>query len=359
VLLLTIRILLAAVLVAAGMAKLLDRAGTEFALEEFSVPERFVPWAATLLPAAELGAAGGLLIDPLVRAGAGAALVLLLVFAGGILRALRAGRTPDCHCFGQLHSEPAGARTLLRNAVLALAAATVTGLGPGRTFDDVSPIGFVELILALLVLGLSLYTARLRDELARATAPPPEPGPLSVGRRLPPLVLRDLSRAGEPPVKLSELAGPASPLLVVLTSSGCPACAALLPAVARWQTALSDQLSVVVVGLGPVTENRRLAAVHAVQRLLADPDDAVRARFGPLPTPGAVLLDPDGRIAAGPVIGPVGIEAMIRSHRSAPRPGVLPPPVDPRRRLREVVAARAAALADSRLGAATIEPGRP
>ena len=37
-----------------------------------------------------------------------AALALLLAFVGGIVVNLARGTTPDCHCFGQLHSEPAG-----------------------------------------------------------------------------------------------------------------------------------------------------------------------------------------------------------------------------------------------------------
>ena len=36
------------------------------------------------------------------------ALVLLLLFVGGISYNVARGRSPDCHCFGQLHSAPAG-----------------------------------------------------------------------------------------------------------------------------------------------------------------------------------------------------------------------------------------------------------
>ena len=33
---------------------------------------------------------------------------LLLAFVGGIAFNMARGNAPDCHCFGQLHSEPAG-----------------------------------------------------------------------------------------------------------------------------------------------------------------------------------------------------------------------------------------------------------
>src|SRR5205823_5892408 len=39
------------------------------------------------------------------------------------------GRRPDCHCFGQLHSAPAGWPTLIRNLVLAAIAGAVVAFG--------------------------------------------------------------------------------------------------------------------------------------------------------------------------------------------------------------------------------------
>src|SRR4029077_1482291 len=45
---------------------------------------------------------------------------------------------PDCHCFGALHSEPAGAKTLVRNVILAAIAAFVVVSDPGA-----SPWGWI------------------------------------------------------------------------------------------------------------------------------------------------------------------------------------------------------------------------
>jgi hypothetical protein len=69
--------------------------------------------AATLLPASTAwwGALG--------------ALALLSVFVAGIGINLARGRTPECHCFGQLHSAPAGWKTLARNGILAAVAGFV------------------------------------------------------------------------------------------------------------------------------------------------------------------------------------------------------------------------------------------
>ena len=57
-------------------------------------------------------------------------LVLSLVFSVAIALSLARGRAPECHCFGQLHSAPAGPMTLARNAVLAALAVFVHH--PGR-----------------------------------------------------------------------------------------------------------------------------------------------------------------------------------------------------------------------------------
>ncbi len=104
--LLTARLLLAAVFAVAGIAKLLDRDGSRQALIGFGVPERLAPPLAILLPLAELIVAVALL--PLVFAwwGAIGALALLGLFVVGIAISMARGEAPDCHCFGQIHSEP-------------------------------------------------------------------------------------------------------------------------------------------------------------------------------------------------------------------------------------------------------------
>jgi uncharacterized membrane protein YphA (DoxX/SURF4 family) len=122
-LLVAARVLLAAVRAVAGIAKLADRAGSAQALIGFGVPTRFAAVFATILPLVELVVAVGLL--PVAAAWWGALGALLLLFVAGISLNLARGRNPDCHCFGQLHSEPTGRSTLIRNGLLATVAAFV------------------------------------------------------------------------------------------------------------------------------------------------------------------------------------------------------------------------------------------
>src|SRR5690606_32905612 len=123
------RLLLAAVFAVAGAAKLADLPGSRAAVTGFGVPERAARVLGTLLPFAELVVAGLLLFSATAAAGALGALCLLILFAIGIAVAMARGSAPDCHCFGQLHSEPAGPATLARNLGLALIAGSVVLAG--------------------------------------------------------------------------------------------------------------------------------------------------------------------------------------------------------------------------------------
>src|SRR5690349_7536129 len=115
--LLLARVLLALVFLVAGLAKLTDLAGSRQALRDFGVPAFLAPSFGVLLPLAELAVAVALLPTSSAWWGAVGALALLLIFVTGIGYNLARGRTPDCHCFGQLHSAPAGWSTLIRNLV--------------------------------------------------------------------------------------------------------------------------------------------------------------------------------------------------------------------------------------------------
>jgi hypothetical protein len=123
------RLVLAAVFALAGAAKLADPAGSRAAVAGFGVPERLAGPIGTALPIVELGTAATLLPEATAEAAAAAALGLLLALSAGISSSIARGEAPDCHCFGQLHSAPAGPRTLARNFALALLAGFVLVAG--------------------------------------------------------------------------------------------------------------------------------------------------------------------------------------------------------------------------------------
>ena len=135
VLLLVARLALAAVFIVAGIAKLADLAGSRRAIEGFGLSAETARPLGVALPVAEV--AVGVVLLPAATApyAAIAGLVLLLAFCVAIGAALARGEEPDCHCFGQLHSAPAGWPTLARNVALAAVAGLIAGAG----LDDPGP----------------------------------------------------------------------------------------------------------------------------------------------------------------------------------------------------------------------------
>src|ERR671913_1629028 len=127
--LLIARLVLAGVFTLAGVAKLADLKGSRQAIRDFGVPSAIAAPLGLVLPLGELAVAATLLPASTAWWGALGALGLLSVFVVGISINLARGRTPECHCFGQLHSAPAGWKTLARNGVLAAVAGFVLWAG--------------------------------------------------------------------------------------------------------------------------------------------------------------------------------------------------------------------------------------
>ncbi|HEU4848459.1 MAG TPA: MauE/DoxX family redox-associated membrane protein, partial [Rubrobacteraceae bacterium] len=78
------RLLLAAVFVVAGVAKLADREGSRRAVADFGVPGALAAPLSVLLPLAELAVAVALIPTSTAIWGAVGALALLLLFVAGI-----------------------------------------------------------------------------------------------------------------------------------------------------------------------------------------------------------------------------------------------------------------------------------
>src|SRR5215216_3166895 len=140
--LLIARLVLAALFSLAGVAKLSDLKGSRQAIIAFGVPSAIAAPLGLLLPLAELTVAATLLPSSTAWWGALGALALLSLFLVGITYNLARGRKPDCHCFGQLHSAPAGWKTLARNGALAVVAGFVLWEG----YDGAGPsaLAFLE-----------------------------------------------------------------------------------------------------------------------------------------------------------------------------------------------------------------------
>src|SRR5215472_11670889 len=157
-----LRLLLSLIFAAAGITKALDPPGTRRAVIDFGATEGLAGVIAAILPVAELLIATGLLFSEFARISGIAALVLLALFVAAIAWNLYQGKTPECHCFGQIYSRPLGWPTLIRNAIFALMAATIVSIPPASSIDTARLInGFTlgpqySAPLALLLAGLGI-----------------------------------------------------------------------------------------------------------------------------------------------------------------------------------------------------------
>src|SRR5581483_12189781 len=108
IVILAARLMLALVFGVAGITKLADASGTRRAIHEFGLPDPVTAPAAVLLPFVEITVALALLFSVTAWWASMGALALLLVFLAAMALNLARGRTPDCHCFGQVASGPIG-----------------------------------------------------------------------------------------------------------------------------------------------------------------------------------------------------------------------------------------------------------
>jgi thiol-disulfide isomerase/thioredoxin len=327
VLLVVFRCLLALVFAVAAAGKLLDLAGSVRALVDFGVSERLALLAAPPLPLIEVAAAGLLLANPAARYGAALAAVLLVGFAAGITRALARGRAPDCHCFGQLHSEPAGSEAIARNLLLAaLALAVVVAPSSGRfpaTFGHLSEVQVALVIASVLALALALLSAslsaarrRLTKDLQTVSAAARRAG-LPRASQAPGFELDTV--AGEAGA-LSELLAQKQPVVLVVLSTECGPCLRFLPELARWQEVLAQSASLPAIFSGQRDAIERLVSEHKLRSALAQEASEVFELYALRATPSAVAIDHAGVIVASAAEGPVAIETLIRStlHTRAP-----------------------------------------
>src|SRR5262249_16215750 len=341
IVLLSARLLLTVVFGVAGIAKLADLAGSKRAMAGFGIPERVASPLGLALPFAEILIAVALIPLNLAWAGALAASVLLLIFSVAIAVNLARGRTPDCHCFGQLHSEPVGSSTLIRNVFLMVVSGFIVaqgknniGLSALNWLNDLKvgeivglSLGAVSLAMLAVTFGylrrvLNQQTAlvekidamkKVIDEdyaeapVERAEAAPPSEG-LPIGAPAPEFSLASIDGAE---VTSEELLAAGKPVLLMFVSPNCAPCETLLPNVKKWEEDYSDRLTLVLITKGGINENQDRIAKYEARTVLLQGESGVAEQYEAQWTPAAVLVRADGRIASNIAYGDEGIRALV------------------------------------------------
>ncbi len=341
VLLLTIRLFLAGIFVLAGVGKLLDLEGSKKAVEGFGVPEGLSKPAAVLLPIAELVIAVLLLFVQTSWLGAIAGGALLLVFVGGMLWQMWQGNAPDCHCFGQIHSEPVSKKSLARNVAFVLLAGFLVVQGQANqgldildSSNDFGETSGMQIILGLAVLGflaaivyflktiseqqtqimrrievLELLSHESGKEIERDDVSDPATG-FPIGSLVPEFELPNL--AGEK-VSFETILPSDNPTLLFFVSPSCNPCEALIPDFKQWQMDLGKGLNFAFISAGKAKDNLKKFGEEGFENMYLQDDNEISELFGAEWTPTAILINADRTLASRPAAGDTAIKEIVEN----------------------------------------------
>ena len=330
--LLTIRLALFAVFALAAIGKFLDLKGSEKAVTDFGAPGELAKPLAVAIPFAEIVFAFCFLYPSTSWVGALGGLILLLSFSGGMVWQMAKGNAPDCHCFGQIHSEPVSRKTLVRNIIFSLLALFLAvqgrdNQGPALATGDSDSMQILLIFLVLALLAATLfYLKKVLDtqnellrridllevisrdgaSLERKDAGSPHDG-LPIGAPFPEFDLRDSSGKK---VSLGTLRESGRPSVFFFVSPTCEPCKALVPDIERWEAELGDRVNFVLFSSGTPEENEGKFGVFSNDVILQakrEVAERVYARW----TPTAIFIREDGSIGSSPAAGDVAIHGLI------------------------------------------------
>ena len=336
--LLIIRLILFGVLSVAGFAKLLDREGSEKAVRSFGTPDPFVKTFAVLIPIAELIFAFCLLFVTYSWIGAAGALLLMVTFIGGMLVQMIKGEAPDCHCFGQIHSEPVGAKSLIRNILIGILPILLLvsgrehqGLALGDSNGQIVSNAALAALSVVAIVSVS-YIFRLTRENAllnrrvdlmemletggntieRDEAGDPTDS-LPIGAPFPDFTLPDVTGKL---VKFEHLLSDPLPKLFLFVGPTCKPCKAMVDEFAKWRTEFDGKLRLIFVSRGSAADNVERFGEDLSQGMLLQKNMEFASQLHIKWTPVAILVGADGNIGSHPAVGDTAIRDLIGTLRS-------------------------------------------
>lgn len=340
VLLLILRLSLAGVFGLAGVTKLLDLKGAEKTFKEFGVPASIAGPSSIALSVFEITIACMFLFTRTSWLASLCALFLLTLFIGQMIYQMANGKSPDCHCFGQIHSEPVGKASIVRNIVFAVPAALLVFQGSGSQGTSLADpsLDLVQLVFGIAGVGLlisALFRLKSISEqqrqivrrleiielvsqdggsVTRDEAGLPNDG-LPIGAMFPEFELPNLD--GQT-VSLSKITAEKKPTLFLFVSPSCNPCKALLPEIEHWQAELHDSVKIVLLTTGSEEENLEKFGSHGPKSILIQKErevaDSVKAQW----TPTAILMDVNSRIASHVAAGDGAIRELVDNIRKGP-----------------------------------------
>jgi thiol-disulfide isomerase/thioredoxin/uncharacterized membrane protein YphA (DoxX/SURF4 family) len=320
---LTLRLVLAAVLIIASVTKIADRRGSTRTIIGFGVPPSIAPLSALLLPVTEISIATMLLVNVLVLWGALAGFVLLSLFTALIGNNLLKGRKVNCNCFGKTQHRPADWTALLRNGGLIVIAAIIVlhELKDSSLEDTNSYAGFlitsylpeyepIPATIGLLsvvfwLVGIAHNKKKHNNERAGASWPgfnkdakPAEKNneqkkPLVRGIAAPNFELVSTDTTIQ---SLKNLLIDGKPILLVFVDPECGNCNKLMPSLAEWQRRYAFRINIIPISSGSLEVNRARELEYNLKNVLIQKEKEVSKAYSISSVPSGVLIEPDGKI---------------------------------------------------------------
>jgi thiol-disulfide isomerase/thioredoxin/uncharacterized membrane protein YphA (DoxX/SURF4 family) len=335
IVLLFIRIFLFAVFALAGIAKLVDLEGSKKTLRDFGVDDDVAEGLAVALPVAELFFAVMLL--PLWTAWFGAigVFLLLIIFIGAMIWQLAQGKTPDCHCFGAIHSEPVSKKSLIRNIIFAILAffLILQGYyGQGLGLTDLDNEMAIQLILGLTSIGLLgaivFYLRKISEQQTQIMrrieviellsheggrkAEREEAGDiddkLPVGALISYFQVKDLNGKT---VSSEEILSKNKPKLFFFVSPSCGPCEVLMPEIEQWQEELKHKVDFIFISRGQAKENAEKFGGKTFKQIFLQEEKEISEIFKAKWTPTAIFVNSEGTIGSKPAVGDEAIRELI------------------------------------------------
>jgi thiol-disulfide isomerase/thioredoxin/uncharacterized membrane protein YphA (DoxX/SURF4 family) len=298
---------LAGVLGVAAVGKFLDLSGSRRAMEGFGLPEPLAGPTGIALPFIELGLSILLLFGATARWAALAAALLFVLFIGGISANLRRGRTPDCHCFGQFHSAPAGRMTIARNALFTAMATIIAwqgARGPAAWYSNLTETSQVIVLLGSASIALLAWQgwlllrltrhqtevlAHLTSNASSTTIHSEGPSRISLPQAHP----FELPTLTGDRISLDELIRRGRSVLLLFVAPRCAPCRYLVPEMREWVRRFGDDLTIQLVSRGTLEQNQEKFSGLPVA---LQEDREVIDLYSVKGTPSGVLVSPDGTI---------------------------------------------------------------
>jgi cytochrome oxidase Cu insertion factor (SCO1/SenC/PrrC family) len=139
--------------------------------------------------------------------------------------------------------------------------------------------------------------------------PEAEPEGLPAGYQAPDFALFDSDGRTH---TLASLLSQGRPVVLTFMSTSCSPCKTLGPELARWQSTLTDRVTIALIAAGTPEGNAGVWEEFGMTNVLFDPDDDIADAYHVRSTPNALVVDPDGTIGSAPYGGVHGVEVIVR-----------------------------------------------